>query len=101
VHEPSKSRSELIVGVEAIEASTGYAASYWLRWLGGDQPRIRRSKSSPGTGHDDRLIVEADRRRLPSVHQMMLSLEKAGLISRQQGSRGVSRSCSNVLPCPN
>jgi DNA-binding MarR family transcriptional regulator len=36
----------------------------------------------------------------PSVHEMVLNLEKAGLISRQPGVHGVSRSCLNVLPCP-
>ena len=36
-----------------------------------------------------------------SVRQMVLSLEKAGLISRQPESRGVLRSSSNGPPCPN
>ena len=36
----------------------------------------------------------------PSVHQMMLSLERAGLISRDPGAPEALPSCSNAPSCP-
>jgi DNA-binding MarR family transcriptional regulator len=50
--------------------------------------------------------AEADMMRFfrvtpPSVHQMVLSLEKAGLISRQPGVPRSIASYSNAPPCPN
>jgi DNA-binding MarR family transcriptional regulator len=49
--------------------------------------------------------AEADMMRFfratpPTVHQMVLSLERAGLIHASQGPRGASQSCSNALPYP-
>jgi hypothetical protein len=36
----------------------------------------------------------------PTVHQMVLGLEKAGLISRNPWLRGVSRPCTIAQLCP-